>query len=171
MNTRRSMKLPIIGVFLFIIIIVSFFSSIKQKEVTCKKTKSYSSGIYFTEEVISKIEGKKIKSIDVTKTISLTGKSKKEDIDNIIKSLDKTLEYLGKNVKYTISEDKIIIEIHVKKKETILLDNITFSEENPLEIKIDSNTKSSNVLTLGVTDSYTDGEYMKLLRQRGYQCK
>ena len=167
MNTRRSMKLPIIIVFIFIVIVVSFFTSIKQKEVTCRKRKEFSN-VVVDEVVISKIDSKRIRSIDVTKTIYFNGNHNSKDIEKVVDSLDNTLSYLDKKVKYTISEDKIIIHINVNKNEVVLLDNIIF---NNLEVKVNSNTKSSDVITLKVLDNYTDGEYMKRLKGKGYRCK
>ena len=67
-----------------------------------------------------------------------------------------------------IIEDRIVVEISVNKNEVILLKNISFEDK---KIVINSNTKSSDVLTLTVGDDYTDGEFMKTLKGYGYSCK
>ena len=171
MNTRRSMKLPIIFVFIFLIVIVSFFSSIKQKEITCKKEVDYFSKIQLKEYIVSNIEGKKIKSMNIVKNISFMEKLSREEMDQIIEVIHCTHNYLGKKVKYTFGEDKIVIKINVSSNEVVLLDNIRFSEKKPVEIVVNTNTKSSDVLSLKVGDSYSEGEYMKRLKNRGYRCQ
>ena len=40
-----------------------------------------------------------------------------------------------------------------------------------LETKINSNTKSTDIVVLKVGDNYTDGEFMKKLKNNGYSCK
>ena len=172
MSTRKSMTFPIIIALIFIVIVISLFVSIKQTEVICSNTTSFDSGIKLDEKVVAEIDGKKISRLEVTKTIYLTDKYKNESsISEIKKSLDRTLSYLGDNVKYNISEDKIIVTIDVKKNEIVLLDNIDFSLNNNSFIHINSNTKSSDVITLKVGDSYTDGEFMQKMKSMGYSCK
>lgn len=161
------MKLPILVVFFFIIIIVSFFSSIKQKEVTCIKKTSFSN-LSLEENIVSKIDGKKIRSMDITKSFSFTELPNRYDMDMIIDKLNNSLDYLKDKVKYTISEDKIIINIHVDRNEVVLLDNISFDGKG---IVVLTNTKSSEVLTLAVSDNYTEREYKKRLKQKGFRCK
>ena len=40
-----------------------------------------------------------------------------------------------------------------------------------LQIKINPNTKSSDVVTLSINDKYTEGELMTHLKNNGYVCK
>lgn len=173
MSTRKSMTLPIIITFVILAIIVYLFASIKQTEVTCEKVYNFDSGIYLKEEVIATLDGKRIDKLNVVKTIILPDKYSIDDtyINKIKDNLDRTLSYLGDNVKYNIGTDRIIIEINVNKNEIILLKNIDFTIDNDLEIVINSNTKSSDVITLKVGDNYTDGEFMKALKGYGYSCK
>ncbi len=172
MTTRKSMTFPIIITFIIIAIIVYLFTTIKQTEIVCSKTYSFDSNIRLQEDVTTTLDGKKITSISVVKTILLPEDYADEVHLNSIKfSLDKTLEYLGKKVNYTISNDRIIVEIKVDKNEVLLLDNIEFVVNDDLQIVIDTNTKSSNVITLTVGDNYTDGEFMKRLKNKGYRCK
>lgn len=170
MNSRKSRKLPIIITFIIIAVIVYLFVRIKQTEVTCEKTYNFDSGISINEKVVATLDGKEIDKLDVTKTIVLPEKyiNDEEYVENIKSNLDRTLSYLGKNVKYNILEDRIVVEISVNKNEVILLKNISFNDKG---IVINSNTKSSDVLTLSVGDDYTDGEFMKTLKGLGYSCK
>ena len=170
MNSRKSRKVPIIITFIIIGIIVFLFARIKQTEVVCEKTYSFDSGISLNEKVVATLDGKEIDKLDVTKTIILPEKYIKDEnyINDIKNSLDRTLSYLGDKVSYNVLEDRIIVEISVNNNEVILLKNISFEDKN---IIINSNTKSSDVVTLTVGDDYTDGEFMKALKGLGYSCK
>ncbi len=173
MATRKSMTLPIIFTFVILAIIIYLFSSIKQTQVFCEKTTTFDSDVGLIEEVEATMDGKKIAALDVTKIIILPEKYTVDQsyLLDIQKELDRTLEYLGDCVKYTIGEDRIIVKIHVEKNELILLDNIQFTSHNGLQIKINSNTKSSDVIALSVGDNYTEGELMIRMKNDGYSCK
>lgn len=170
MSNRKSMKLPVIITFIIIAVIVFLFTRIKQTEVVCEKTYNFDSGISLNEKVVATLDGKEINKLDVTKTIMLPEKYIKDEnyVNDIKDSLDRTLSYLGDNVNYSILDDRIIVEISVKTNEIVLLKNIKFEDK---KIVIDSNTKSSEVVTLAVGDDYTDGEFMKTLKGLGYSCK
>ena len=173
MATRKSMTLPIIITFLIIGIIVYLFATIKQTQVTCVKNNLFDDNIRVNEEVTAVIDNKRIDELSVTKTIILPEKYTKSDtyLNSIKFSLEKTLDYLDNKAKITIGEDRIIVNIKVKKDEVVLLNNISFNVNDDLEIEVDSNTKSSNVVTLSVGDNYTDVEFMKRLKNNGYTCK
>ena len=124
------------------------------------------------EKIVSTLDGKSIKNLVVTKKIILPEKYGQEKyLKSIEFSLKKTLDYLGKKVKYIIDEEMIIIKIEVSKDEIVLLDNIEFFDNGDLEIKINSNTKSNDIITLQVGDNTTLAEYMKKLKNNGYSCK
>jgi len=151
---------------------IYLFTSIKQSQVSCEKTRTFDSNVKLTEKIISITDGKKIDSISLTKTIILPSLYADETHLNSIKyALENTLSYLGDNVKYTILDDRIIVNIEVDKNEILLLSNIDFIVNDDLQIKINSNTKSSEVITLSVGDNYTDGELMTRLKNNGYSCK
>ena len=173
MNTRKSMTLPVIIAFIFIGIIVYLFVNIKQTQVTCVKNNLFDDNIRVNEEVTAVIDNKRIDELFIEKTIVLPEKYLKSDtyLNSIKYSLEKTLEYLGDKAKITVGKDRVIVNIHVKKNEVVLLNNISFNVNDDLEIEVDSNTKSSNVVTLSVGDTYTDGEFMKRLKNNGYTCK
>ena len=173
MNTRKSMTLPIVLAVLIIAIIVYLFANIKQSEISCDKTKTFDGNVRLTERLLVVTDGKEINSMRLTKTIVLPDKYLKDDhyLVGIKNALEKTLDYLGDKVKYTIGNDRIIVTIEVDKNEILLLDNIEFINTDDLQIKINSNTKSSEVITLSVGDHYTDGELMTRLKNNGYSCK
>lgn len=173
MGTRKSMKLPVIITFILIIVIVYLFVNIKQSQVTCFKNSVFIDDVLLNEEVTATIDNKKISSLIITKTIILPDKyvNKEKYLNNFKDSLDNTLSYLGDKVKYSINDDRLIVKIEVNKKEIVLLDNIDFVLTSDLKIVVDSNTKSSNVVTLTVGDNYTDGEFMKRMKNSGYSCK
>ncbi|MBR2998030.1 MAG: hypothetical protein IKF37_03000 [Bacilli bacterium] len=172
MSSRKSKTFPVIITFIFIVIIVYLFANLKQSQVTCEKTKSFDQDIRIKEELVAGTDGKKVNSINLKKTIILPEKYADQTHFNSIKfALEKTLDYLGDNVKYSFNDNKIIIKINVNKNEIVLLDNIEFFVNNDLQIKINSNTKSSEIIALSVGDNYTDGELMKHFKNRGYTCK
>ena len=77
---------------------------------------------------------------------------------------------------YKINKDNIIkdqvVKIIVSDDETIILKNLSFVEDNGnLQAVIDVNTKSANVVTLKIGDSYSEGELMSHLKANGYSCK
>ena len=81
------------------------------------------------------------------------------------------MEYLGDKAKVEIIDNRVNVYINVKKNEVILLNNVSFVVNDDLEVVVDSNTKSSDVVTLSVGDNYTDGEFMKRMKNNGYSCK
>ena len=93
-------------------------------------------------------------------------------LDGIVFSLEKAYQYLGDD-KFTItkSKDRVIVRVEVEDNETIILNNIEFFESDGLQMRINSNTKSSEVLTLKIDDNYTEGEFMTRLKNNGYSCK
>lgn len=173
MSTRKNMTFPIVLTFIIIAIIVYLFVTIEQSEVTCEKTKLFDGDIRLTEKLIAITDGKEINSMKLTKAIVLPERYLKDDryLTAVKNALSNTLGYLGKKVKYTVGEDRIIVDIEVDKDEILLLDNIDFIANDDLQIKINSNTKSSEVITLSVGDHYTDGELMTRLKNNGYNCK
>lgn len=172
MSTRKSMKLPVVFTLIIIVIIIYLFVTIKQSEVVCEKTMVYDADFRLEERIVSTLDGKNIRKMDVTKKVILPSKySNSENIDNIKSSLDKTLNYLGDKVDYVADDNTLTVRINVEKNEIILLDNISFSDNGSLETKINSNTKSGEVVALSIGDSYTDGELMKYMKSKGYRCK
>ena len=175
MSTRKNMKIPVVLVFLFIVIIIYLFSNIKQTTITCEKTKSFDSDIKVEETVISKMDGKRIVELNVTKVITLPEKyaNDSEKILLIKNSLERTLEYLGDDVTYKYNDSNVVIKANLKNNnQLILLDNISFIDnDGNIEVKINSNTKSNDVIALSIGDSYTEGELMTRLKNNGYLCK
>ena len=172
MATRKNMTFPIIIALIFIVIIIYLFATIKQTEVSCVKTRTYDGEVRLTEDLVAIMDGKEIKGMHLEKTIVLPDKfSDDKHLKAIRNALDNTLEYLGNKVKYTVGDNKIVVKIDVDNNQLILLNNIDFNANEDLIIKINSNTKSSDVITLAVGDNYTEGELMKRLKNNGYSCQ
>ena len=174
MTTRKSMKLPIVITFLFICIIVYLFMNIKQTVVECEKVSTFDSDIKLTETVTANLDGKKITSLSVRKNVTIPDKyNKKEATLTAIKnSLEYTTEYLGERASCVITGNHVVADIEVTNNELVLLDNISFVDNNgEISVSINTNTKSSDVIALKVGDNYTDGEFMMYLKNKGYSCK
>ena len=77
----------------------------------------------------------------------------------------------NQKVKYNVLDNKLIVTINVHNDELLLLDNIEFFVNDDIQIHINSNTKSSDVITLKIGDNYSDGEFMKRMKNNGYSCK
>lgn len=174
MSTRKSMTLPIIITLIFIVIIIYLFMTIKQSKIVCEKTSEFDGGFTVNEVVETTTDGKKINSLKITKTINMADRymNNSDSLDEIKNTISHTLDYLGDNVQYKVLDDAIVVEIEVEKDELVLLDNINFVDNGgKVDVVIDTNTKSSNVVALSVGDNYTDGELMKRLKNNGYTCK
>ena len=94
-------------------------------------------------------------------------------LNSIKFSLKKHYEYLNKDViNYSLKDDRVIVNVLVDEDETLVLNNIEFFENgDKLEMKINSNTRSSDVVTLSVGDKYTEGELITRMKNNGYVCK
>ena len=172
MATRKSMTLPVILTFIVISIMVFLFVNFKQTEIVCEKSTSYDLDTKVIEDVIVTLDGKSIINMNITKKIVLPDKYNNDNkIDELKYYLNNTLSYLGSRVSYTSTDYGLLININISDNKLILLDNISFSDNGDLEINIDSNVKSSDVVVLSVGDNYTDGELMKRLKNNGYSCK
>ncbi len=168
MGTRKSMKLPIIITFIMIIIIIYLFATLQQDKVECEKTTTYDNGVKLTENITSIVDSNSISNIHLVKRITLPERFLRDDTyKNSVKySLENTLDYLGKKVKYTTTTDSVVVTIDISKDELVLLDNIDFDGDDDLGIEIDTSTVSGDVITLKVGDKYTTGELMKKLKNR-----
>ncbi len=173
MGTRKSMKLPIIITFIMIIIIIYLFATLQQDKVECEKTTTYDNGVKLTENITSIVDSNSISNIHLVKRITLPERFLRDDTyKNSVKySLENTLDYLGKKVKYTTTTDSVVVTIDISKDELVLLDNIDFDGDDDLGIEIDTSTVSGDVITLKVGDKYTTGELMKKLKNNSYVCR
>lgn len=173
MSKSKDRFFPIILTLIIIMIIIYLFMTIKQPYVECSKSSNDNLDITVREDLVTKFAGNKISSMKLVKTIILPSEyATDKHVESIKFSLESALEYLDKEkVKYTVLDDRLIVEINVNSNETIILNNIEFKENNGLQVKVNSNTKSSEVVTLKVGDNYTEGELMKRLRNNGYVCK
>ncbi len=172
MSNRGSRLFPIILGIIILGIIVYLFMTVEQKSVTCSNTYT-SNNVTITEKVVAKIDGNKIAHMNVSKTIVLPDNMANEANVNSIKStISDSLSYLGHdNYTITTGVNKVVVDIDLGNNKTIILNNITFVEGKNLVMKINPNTKSSDVITLTVGDNYTEGEFMTHLKNNGYTCK
>jgi len=89
-----------------------------------------------------------------------------EDIAEKLGTVGYMLDLKRINVDKFKIENAIDFETLEKNK-----DNIEFLNTNDLQIKINTNTKSNDVITFSIGDNYTEGELMARMRNNGYSCK
>lgn len=175
MVVKKGRIFPIIITLLLIIIIIYLFATIKQPYVECSKEVTNELGIQVLENIQITLDGNKIASMDIKKTIILPEEYLKEEnhyLNSMRFILKDSYEYLPKKaVTITQESDRLIAHVMVDNDETIILNNIEFTNQEELQIKINANTKAKNVVTLSIGDSYTEGEFMTHMKNNGYTCK
>lgn len=174
MKRGKNRVLPMVIAVLVILIIIYLFATVKQPLVVCERKVTDDLGITITEELEVTINGSKIDKMILVKTIKLPEKYLDDNtyINSIMFTLEKSYAYLGEDkVTMTKSENKVSSRVEIDNNETVILNNIEFFDNGELQTRINSNTKSSEVVTLKVKDSYTEGELMTRLRNNGYSCR
>lgn len=171
---KKNMIIPSIVTVLMLVVIIYLFASIKQPYVECSKRTTDSFGIVVNENLVITLSNNKISKMHVTKKIILPDKYLNDDsyLEEIKQALIKSYSYLSSDV-VTISRgtNYLLVDINTLKDETIILNNISFIDMDGLQIKINPNTKSSEVVTLKIKDKYTEGEVMTKMKNSGYVCK
>lgn len=171
MNKKKNRVFPVSIVVIVIVIIFYLIATAKQPYVECSKRTINNLGVSIREELQVTLDSNKISHMTLYKRIILPDKYLKS-IESIKFALEKSYEYLDSDVvSITNGDDYILVKIDTKNKETIILNNITFYDDSGLQIKINPNTKSSEVVTLGISDKYTEGEFMTHMKNNGYICK
>ena len=174
MILKKGRVFPMILTIILIIIIIYLFATIKQPYVVCNKTTTNESGIEVDEKIQVTLDGNNIKKMDLTKTIILPEEYLSEE-DNYLNSmkfiLKESYAYLPKKtVSISQESDRIIAHIVVDDDETLILNNIEFTNNDKLELKVNANTKARDVVTLKIKDSYSEGEFMTHMKNNGYSC-
>lgn len=175
MTLKKGKVFPIILTIILIVIIIYLFATIKQPYVVCNKNKTNDLGIQISENIQVTLDSNSIKKMNLTKTIIFPEEYLNEE-DNYLESMryiiKNSYDYLPKkDVTITQDSDRIIANIVAEKDETIILNNIEFTNTDNLQIKINANTKAKDVVTLRINDSYTEGEFMTHMKNNGYTCK
>ena len=170
---KKNFFFPIVVTVLILLIISYLFINIKQPYVECTKTTVDDNNIKITEELKAGLDGNKISSIYVEKTIVIPDTIPNRDsfLESTKFALEHAYEYLGDNVEIVKNTDRVIVKANLDKKGTIILNNIEFINNGELSIKINSNTKSSDVITLSIKDKYTEGELMSRMKNNSYVCR
>lgn len=168
MRTKKNRVFPIVITTLIIIIIIYLFVTVKQPYIECSKITTYDMGVTVREELKSSLDSNKISRIGLVKTITLPTD---DNINSIKYVIEESYDYLGNKAKIIVEENKIIIKVEIGDDETVILNNISFVDNDGLQIKIDNNTKSSEVVSLKISDKYTEGELMTRMKNNGYSCK
>ena len=174
MTLKQGRVFPIIITVILISIIIYLFATIKQPYVECSKTTT-ELGIRIVENLQVTLSSNNIEKMDLTKTIILPDNYTSEEnnyLDSIKVAIKESYDYLPKKVvEVTQDSDRVIARVVVDDNETLILNNIKFTNVEDLQIKINANTKAKDVVTLKIKDSYTEGEFMTRMRNNGYSCK
>lgn len=175
MSRRKNKVVPMIITVFIIVIIIYLFVNLEQPYIECSKTTTNDIGIQLQEVLVTQLDNNRIDDMELTRTIILPD-AYLDDPDrylNMIEfALEESYQYLGKDkVQFIKREDRLIATIHISDDETIILNNLEIFDNDGLEVKINPNTKSSDVVTLKIGDSYTEGEFMTHLKNNGYVCK
>lgn len=173
MVQRKNILFPIIMTVLILLIIIYLIGSVKQPYVSCSRTYVDDLKIKLEEDLVTTLDSNKIKRMELTKTIILPQAYLDDDkyLEEIKFALDKAYDYLDDDVKIYKESDRIIVKVYIEDDETIILKNIAFYDNDGLVIKINPNTKSSDVVTLSISDKYSEGEFMSRMKNNGYMCK
>ena len=173
MSTNKSKFFPVVLSIIFIVIIIYLFSNLEQPVISCSKSGTDDLGIRVIEDIDTKLEGNKIKEMILSKTIVLPEEylGDEDYLDSIKYTLKKSYAYLDDSkVTFETLSDRLICRVTVTGSDTIILNNIEFSDSDDLQIKINSNTKSSEVVTLKIGDGYSEGEFKTRMKNNGYVC-
>ena len=174
MFASKGRLFPLIITVMLIMIIIYLFATVEQPLVVCEKKIKNDLDIIVSESLEATLDSNEIRKMILVKTIVLPDKylENNSQLDNIMFILDKSYEYLSDDkVTITKGKDRVIVKVVVEDDETIILNNIEFFDNDGLQMRINSNTKSSEVLTLSVDDDYSEGEFMTRLKNNGYYCK
>ncbi len=174
MREKKNRVFPIVIVVVMIVIIFYLIATAKQPYVECSKKSTNDLGITISENLTTSLDSNKISEMTLTKTIIFPDKYLEDDkyLEGFKFALEKSYAYLDKDtVKITTGDNYLTVTVKAKNNETIILNNIEFYDNDGLQIKINPNTKSSDVVTLSINDKYTEGELMTHLKNNGYVCK
>jgi hypothetical protein len=174
MFSNKGKGLPIIITIFMIVVIIYLFATVEQPLVVCEKRNVNDLDIVVSEVLETTLDSNEIRKMVLVKTIILPDEYLVDDneLDSIMFALEKSYQYLGTD-KYTITKgkDRVTVKVEVEDNETLILNNIEFFDNDGLQMRINSNTKSSDVLTLKIDDDYSEGEFMTRLKNNGYSCK
>lgn len=174
---NRSKIFPIVLTLLILIIIIYLFVNIKQPYIECFNTVTDSYGIKIKENLKVNMDSRMITKINLEKAIMLPDEYLVNDdnfLDTIKYAVLKSYDYLdGSDIDVSKSGNKIIIKVIVDKDETLILNNISFtkSDDDSLQIKIINNIKDSSVVSLRISDNYSEGELISHMKNNGYKCR
>lgn len=174
MLKSKNKVVSIIITVIIIVVIMYLISNVSQPYIECSRKTTDEFDITIKEELKAELDNNKIDEMELVKTIILPEKYLKDAtyLTDFYNEINSSYDYLDDDVvEITKGLDRIIVEIEIDDYETIILNNLSFYEKDGLGIKIISNTKSSEVVTLSINDEYTEGKLMTRLKSKGYNCK
>lgn len=168
---KSNILVPILIVAIVIVIIFYLIANTDQPYVSCNMTHKGELDIETKETVNVGLSSRKIVDLNIKKVYTFPDKLNKEANINMLKNLlDNSLEYLGDDQDVYVKDNQVFVTIITKKKAPVLLDNVEFTMDDGLSIKVNTNTKS-DVTSLSVGEEYSEGKLLSYLKSRGYSCK
>ncbi len=169
-NKKLSLMIITIAIIIILVIVISI-SIVNSKRLTCTKIVS-ENGFKTDSKVILKLSNKKIKSIDLTRTISVIDSNTsvkylpmiKSSLDDIYKQYDN----------YTITSDdkKITISLLYNENKKYIIDNIFIDKEDEgISFNVVKEDMNGNYATFDLSKIYTKNSVKKLLKKSNYICK
>lgn len=167
-------KIISLMIVVLVLIIIYLFINVKQPFIECDKKTTDSVGVTIVESLLAELDNNKIGKMRVTKKFIIPDKylENSDCLEQLKLDLERSYEYLDDDVvKVSIGSNYVFVEIEVDDDEAIILNNVSFKEQDGLKVKINPNTKSSEVVTLKVKDKYTEGELLTRMKSDGYYCR
>lgn len=171
---RRNMIVPSIITVLVLVVIIYLFASFKQPFIECDRKATDSIGVTISENLVTELDNNKIGKMILTKKFVIPDKYLVDNyyLEQLKLDLEKSYEYLGSDIaKVSMGSNYVMVKIEVEDNETLILNNVSFREQDGLKVKINPNTKSGEVVTLKIRDKYTEGEFMTRMKSDGYHCR
>ena len=171
MDKKKNMFFPIVIAAIIIVILFYLIATTKQPYVECSRKQTDEFGITIRENLKASLDSNKISEMEITKTITFPDKYlENNNLEAFKFALEKSYAYLDDSVKITTGDNYLRVTIDAKKDETVILNNIEFYENYGLQIRINPNTKSSDVVTLKINDKYIDKKLKICYIKKVHKC-
>ena len=175
-NVMENKNLIIAVVVVIVVLIVALSLGIKSSNtLKCSIDKEIIKGFNNNESLVFKFGKKKLKSIKLDRTISLSEYYAERGTytETLEMSLNNAYKYLGDSYKINKADDKVTVNIDTTDK-GIVLDNLIIkynSEDDDTTLRFDVETDLDSEKAFKIGDEYKKADVKKTLTDMGYTCK